>query len=265
MKSNSILSLIFLFFSSICFSEDIVPELNVQKHADGVYLHTSYEKYNGWGVVASNGLVILDNTDAYIIDTPTSTKSTITLLNWIKKHGFKAKASISTHFHDDSTGGISYLNSESIPTYASKFTNELIEKKGREKARYTFDGTSYWLLKDQIEIYYPGAGHTKDNVVVWMPKQKILFGGCFVKPESLGNLEDAVLEEWPSSAEKLMSRYGAARIVIPGHGKAGDFTLLAKTRDLAVKGLASKLRNQSDIDSGAGSVPNEHDSKQVLP
>ena len=51
-----------------------------------------------------------------------------------------------------------------------------------------------------------------------MPEQKILFGGCFVKPEGLGNLSHAVIEEWPASAEKLIARYGTAKLVVPGHG-----------------------------------------------
>ena len=251
MKSIPVLSLLLLIITNICFAEELLPDLKIQKIEDGIYLHTSFEKVDGWGVVASNGLVVLDNKDAYIIDTPMTAKDTEALVKWIREHGFIAKGSISTHFHGDSAAGISYLNSVSIPTHASKLTNELIHNDGQEQAKYPFDGISYWLVKDEIEVFYPGAGHTKDNVVVWMPNKKTLFGGCFVKSKSLGYLGDAVLEDWPASAEKLMSRYGAAKFVVPGHGKVGDVSLLAETLNLALEGVASNKSIQPTANASA--------------
>ena len=235
MRSIPVLSLLLLIITNICFAEKSLPDLKVEKIEDGIYLHTSFKKISGWGLVASNGLVVLDNKDAYIIDTPMTTKDTEALVKWIRENDFIAKGSISTHFHGDSAAGISYLNSVSIPTHASKLTNELIHKDGREQTEYSFDSTSYWLVKGKIEVFYPGAGHTRDNVVVWMPNKKILFGGCFVKSKSLGYLGDAVLDSWPTSAEKLISRYRTARLVVPGHGKVGDVSLLTETLNLALE------------------------------
>ena len=251
MRSIPVLSLLLLIITNICFAEELLPDLKIQKIEDGIYLHTSFEKVDGWGLVASNGLVVLDNKDAYIIDTPMTTKDTEALVKWIREHGFIAKGSISTHFHGDSAAGISYLNSVSIPTHASKLTNELIHNDGQEQAKYSFDSTSYWLVKDKIEVFYPGAGHTRDNVVVWMPNKKILFGGCFVKPKSLGYLGDAVVGSWPTSAEKLVSRYGAARLVVPGHGKAGGLSLLTKTLNLALEGVTSNKSIQPTANASA--------------
>lgn len=245
MRSIPALSLLLLIITSNCFAEESLPDLKVKIIEDGIYLHTSFEEITGWGVVASNGLVVLDNKDAYIIDTPISTKDTEALVTWIREQGFIVKGSISTHFHDDSAAGISYLNSVSIPTHASKLTNELIHKNGQQQAKYSFDSTSHWLVQDKIEVFYPGAGHTRDNVVVWMPNQKILFGGCFVKSRSLGNLSDAVVESWPTSAENLLSRYGTARLVVQGHGKVGDVSLLTKTLNLAIEGVAPNTAPQA--------------------
>lgn len=229
-----------VFLSSITFAEDPLPELEIKKIEEGVYLYTAYEKINGWGLVGSNGLVVLDNKDAYLIDTPISATDTEKLVKWIGAQGFTAKASISTHFHSDSTGGIAFLNSKSIPTYASKQTNKLLENKGETQATHSFTKNPFWLVNKKIEVFYPGAGHTRDNVVVWMPEQKILFGGCFVKPEGLGNLGDAVIEDWPASAEKLIARYSSATLVVPGHGEIGDASLLTKTKQRAVEAVAAK-------------------------
>ncbi len=229
-----------LLFASFAFAEEPLPELEVKKIDEGVYLHTSYENYPSWGLVASHGLVFVDGKDAYIIDTPATVKDTEVLVQWISDQGFKPKASISTHFHDDSTIGIAYLNSKSIPTYASAQTNELLNKEGAAQATYSFKKNPYWLLKNKIEAFYPGAGHTPDNLVVWLPKQKILFGGCFVKPEGLGNLSHAVIADWPASAEKLINRYSDAKIVVPGHGTMGDASLLEKTKQRALEASAKQ-------------------------
>lgn len=240
MKMALVLSLSGLIFGNFSLAEEALPDLEIKKIDQGVYLHTSYENYPSWGLVASNGLVLVDGKDAYIIDTPATVKDTEVLVQWINAQGFTAKASISTHFHDDSTIGIAYLNSKSIPTYASEQTNELLDKKGAVQATQSFSKNPYWLLKNKIEAFYPGAGHTPDNLVVWLPKQKILFGGCFVKPEGLGNLSHAVIADWPGSAEKLIARYQDAKIVVPGHGAMGDASLLEKTRQRALEAIAKK-------------------------
>jgi metallo-beta-lactamase class B IMP len=238
MKAALILFL--MFFTHMAVAEEALPDLEIKKIAENVYQHTSYEKVKTWGLVGSHGLVFVDGKDAYIIDTPSTEKDTKTLVQWIGAQGFIPKASISAHFHSDSTAGIAYLNSLSIATYASKLTNELLGKKGEAQATHSFTKNPYWLLKNKLEVFYPGAGHTSDNVVVWIPEQKILFGGCFVKPEGLGNLSHAVIEEWPASAEKLIARYSTAKLVVPGHGNVGDASLLGKTRQRALEALAAK-------------------------
>lgn len=242
MKMAMVLSFSALLLANVSVAEEPLPKLEVHKIAEGVYQHISYEKVNGWGLVASNGLVAVEGKDAYIIDTPVSEKDTEALVQWIGTQGFKTKASISAHFHSDSTAGIAYLNSKSIPTYASKLTNELLGKKGEAQATHSFSKNPYWLLKNKIQVFYPGAGHSPDNIVIWLPKQKILFGGCFVKPHGLGNLGDAVIADWPVSTDKLIARYSDAKIVVPGHGNIGDASLLQKTKDRALEAIAAKAQ-----------------------
>ncbi|MES2825722.1 MAG: IMP family subclass B1 metallo-beta-lactamase [Pseudomonadota bacterium] len=243
MKKLFILCIFFL--CSITAAGEPLPDIKIEKLEEGVYIHTSFEEVNGWGVVTKHGLVILENSNAYVIDTPITAKDTEKLINWFLERGYKIKGSVSSHFHSDSTAGIEWLNSQSIPTYASELTNELLKKDGKVQAKNTFSGVSYWLVKNKIEVFYPGPGHTQDNVVVWLPEKKILFGGCFVKPHGLGNLGDANLEAWPKSAKKLMSKYGKAKLVVSSHSEIGDASLLKRTWEQAVKGLnASKKPSQ---------------------
>ena len=228
---------------NVAVAKDL-PKLKIDELKKGVYLHTSFEKSESFGVFEKKGLVVIDKRNAYVIDTPVSANDTEALVNWFKKKGFTIAGSVSTHFHDDSSAGIGWLNEQSIPTYASILTNELRAHEGKALATKTFSEPSFWLVKDKIEVFYPGAGHTKDNVVVWLPEQKILFGGCFVKPEGLGYLGDAVVEAWPESAQQLISKYADAKIVVPSHSKMGDASLLTLTKEQAVKALSKSNAKQ---------------------
>jgi metallo-beta-lactamase class B len=95
----------------------------------------------------------------------------------------------------------------------------------------------------EIECRYFGAGHTVDNITVWLKDSHILFGGCLIKDlysTSLGNLSDAVVPQWQATVESVITEYPHAQIVIPGHGKVGGVDILHKTIDL-VKKETSKL------------------------
>jgi metallo-beta-lactamase class B len=48
--------------------------------------------------------------------------------------------------------------------------------------QYTFThDTTFNIAGVTLQAYYPGAGHTRDNIVVWVPQDKVLFGGCLIK------------------------------------------------------------------------------------
>ncbi|WP_313308334.1 PST family subclass B1 metallo-beta-lactamase [Stutzerimonas nitrititolerans] len=234
-------ALFILMFCGLARAEDSLPELRIEKIAEGVYLHTSFQQVEGYGLVDANGLVVLDGQGAYIIDTPWSERDTAALVAWLQERNYQVKASVSTHFHDDRTAGIEYLNAISVPTYASARTNALLKQNDKALATETFDDAPLWLLEGKVEVFYPGAGHSVDNLVVWLPEQKLLNGGCFVRAATagtLGNTADAVVSEWAASAERLQRRYPDAQIVIPGHGVPGDVSLLEHTRKLAVAATA---------------------------
>jgi glyoxylase-like metal-dependent hydrolase (beta-lactamase superfamily II) len=87
-------------------------------------------------------------------------------------------------------------------------------------------GQTPYQLDRECELFFPGAGHTYDNIVVWLPKEQILFGGCFLKSVTspdLGNVADASVPDWADSLGRARRQYPAARIVVPGHGTiSGD-------------------------------------------
>ena len=86
-----------------------------------------------------------------------------------------------------------------------------------------------------IECFYFGPAHSSDNIVVWIPSEKILFAGCMVKSidaTNLGNTADGDLNAYPHTIDRLLSRFPDAKIVIPGHGKFGGLELILHTKEL---------------------------------
>ncbi|WNC72347.1 subclass B1 metallo-beta-lactamase [Thalassotalea psychrophila] len=222
-------------------------QLKITKLADNLYQHISYKNIKPWGMVGASGLIVVDGKNAHIIDTPWTQEETEKLINWIRSKGLIAKSSIVTHFHEDASGGIPFLNKSKIKTYATSQTNNLLNLKHREQSSNEIPSTTFELVKGTIEIYYPGPGHTEDNIVVWLPKSNILFGGCFVKSmnsKNLGNTEDASINKWPASIQKVINKYPNIEIVVPGHGKVGDINLLKHTAKLALGVASNKLLKQ---------------------
>ena len=225
------------FISWTALASNQEPELIITKLTDNVYQHVSYMKTEQWGMVAASGLVVIDKNDAYIIDTPWSLEDTEKLINWVTSKNLTLKASIVTHFHEDASGGLPVLNGLKIKTYAYTLTNKLLNLANREQSSDDITSDIFELVPGTIEVFYPGAGHSQDNIVIWLPKVNVLFGGCFVKSinsKNLGNLSDASVKGWPNSINKVIDKYPSVEIVVPGHGEVGDISLLKHTAQLAL-------------------------------
>jgi glyoxylase-like metal-dependent hydrolase (beta-lactamase superfamily II) len=210
-------------------------QLSISKLADGVYLHHSYKNVSNFGLVEANGLVVIKDKQAFIIDTPWTDSDTKKLVDWITQQGFTPAASISTHSHQDRAGGIGYLNRQGITTTVSETTQQILAKNDKPTAKSTFAGMQYILKTDLVEVYDLGAGHTKDNLVVWLPTQQILFGGCLIKSlnsSTLGYTGEADMQQWPLTIAKVQAQFPQVKIVVPGHGKVGDKALLEHTIEL---------------------------------
>ena len=75
----------------------------------------------------------------------------------------------------------------------------------------------------EIQIRYLGRGHTAGDVVVYLPKEKLVMTGDFLT-SGLSNMSDSYPEEWAASLDALKKL--DFETVLPGHGEA--FTDKAK-------------------------------------
>lgn len=218
--------------------------LEIIRLSDHVFQHISYLNTQDFGKVSCNGMIVVDDHQALVFDTPAEDQATLELINWIKTNlNSKVKAVVATHFHSDCLGGLNTFHAAGIPSYAQVQTLEFAEQKHFPVPQYGFKTSKVLRVGGtSVQVGYFGAGHTQDNVVAYVPSEKIMFGGCLIKETGAGkgNLEDADESAWPLTIQKVKARYSAAKLIIPGHGNVGDVELLDYTSSLFAKPQTSK-------------------------
>jgi metallo-beta-lactamase class B len=233
-KWKLLFPLIFLSFRLLAQSD--LPKLQISKLATNSYVFTTY-RLLGEDPFPANGLYMVGTTGVYMVDTPWDTTQFQPLLDSIEaRHHLPVKMIVATHSHDDRTGGLAFYAQKGIPTYTSKATDILSKRKGEKRAQFHFvsDTTFNWD-GTLVQTFYPGHGHSPDNIVVWFENEGILYGGCMVKSveaTNLGNLEDADVKKWEVSMLKLIDRYKSVKWVVPGHQEWSGKVALKHTLNL---------------------------------
>lgn len=264
---RSVLPLFILFLASCAHQSKTTPtdfpitleeETRIDKIQDDVYVATELRFYDSNILITrmKDGTVVLASS-------PYENQGTRRLIKWVRTNLNPTKiVAINTHFHADGTGGNQVYHEEGVETWATRMTAKLQMTEGKrilplmlrnqkkpiqerikatrfESAKNLFDakqGKVFDFSGDKVEVYYPGEAHSPDNVIVYVPSKKTLFGGCMVKPKSLGWLKHANVMAWEQSAKNLL-RFDVTHVV-PGHGKWGDWSLLEKTVEVAKKAAA---------------------------
>jgi metallo-beta-lactamase class B len=211
-------------------------DLIVTQITKNTFQHTSFKQTNDFGNVGCHGLIVRNNHETIIFDTPINDKVSEELIKWIKETlHCKINAVIPTHFHDDSAGGLKAFDDHGIPSYAYVRTIELTKENNFVVPKNSFADSLVLKVGDQQTITkFFGEGHTKDNVVGYFPGDNILFGGCLIRATGAGKgyLGDANVADWYGTVEKIKRRYPNVKVVVPGHGNYGNDKLLDYTINL---------------------------------
>ncbi|MCD7900959.1 MAG: hypothetical protein LUH22_14140 [Bacteroides sp.] len=219
------LLLVFISCPFVLFGQEttISEELKVIKLADHTYLHTGND---------NNGVIFVHRGEAIIVSTPETEQETRNLIDWVRGQNWKIVGYILDRWHPDAMGGIKAVHQAGIQTYANELTQSICKEKGLPIPHIGF----HPLLElkvggEKVIAHYLGPAHTEDGIVVWFPKDKILFGGNEVRSQGgwYGNIGDANLKEWSNTISNVKENYGSAEIVVPGHGKYGGVELLDYT------------------------------------
>lgn len=196
-----------------------------------------------------------------LADTPSTPDATARLLVWLRaRFGERAVVAINSHHHVDALGGNAMLIAAGATTWGSDRTAALVvEEAAAMKAAlvvqqpghfddlvFTPPARRFPLAEgltldfgEPVRVIHPGPGHAVDNVVVWLPKRRVLFGGCaiFGGPRP-GYVGAADLERWPASVRSLAALDPA--VVVPGHGPRLDPGLIEHTADAVTRFVAER-------------------------
>ncbi len=218
-KVASIILLLVIVSNS--FGQSKNSPLQISHLTGDFYVYRTFNDYKGVKVSA-NAMYVVTNEGVVLFDSPWDKTQFQPLLDSIEaKHNKKVVMVFATHFHEDRAGGLDFYRKKGIKTYSGKLTDEILKTNKEGRAEFIIpDDATFTVGQYNFEAYYPGKGHAPDNIVVWFGKEKILYGGCFIKSveaEDLGNLGDADVKEWGKSIKKVQSKFKNPKYVIPGH------------------------------------------------
>ena len=222
-----ILATIFLESTALADAIKVSNKLSLIKLSKHVYMHTSDN---------NNGLIVLSNNEAIIVSTPATNFETQNLIDWIKndlKHSIIGV--VVDRWHYDAMGGLESVHKNNIRSYSHNLTRRIAKEKMLPVPEIGFNDKHDIVVGTKlVTLEHLGEAHTSDGIVVWVPDEKILFGGNSVRDLNgwVGNISDANLQEWSRTIKRVKANYGSAQYVVPGHGKFGTAELLDYTINL---------------------------------
>ena len=239
---RAILLTSFIFFITSARAQN-PPKLEIVRLTGDFYIYTTYNTYlenrtpaHGMYVVTTDGVVMFD--------TPWDTTQFQPLLDSIQiRHHKNVIMCFATHWHSDKTAGLEYYRQHGIKTYTTALTDELSKKNDMKQAEFLMTrDTTFQVGQYAFETYYPGPGHTTDNIVIWFEKEKILYGGCLIKGASdktLGYLGDANTAAYATTLQKVQQKCQNPQHIIVAHS---DWTNLNSLKH-SIK-LAKRLKKK---------------------
>lgn len=230
---------LFAFAAAQSADLPVEQELDVRELDAGVWMHTSYRDLPEYGRVGSNGLIVERADSVVLIDTAWGEPATEKLMDWVAREiGKPVKLVVITHSHEDRTAGLPVTKAAGAASIGLNKTAQIMMSEGRGGLDIGAVGKSFGIDEgyDGMEVFYPGHGHAEDNIVVYVHRANLLFGGCLIRAAdatSMGNTADGNLETWAEAAEAPAERFPGIEVIVPGHGEPGGPELMAHTAELA--------------------------------
>ncbi len=207
--------------------------------------------------VSNSGIVITDE-GVVIIDAQTSPGAAKNLHDKIRGITDKQiRYVVNTHYHGDHTYGNATWQKLGVPIIGSALTSRFMAiREAKMKMFYRSRGLpsdgipvvlptfqfenefTFDLGGTEFQLKHLGPGETEDSIVVWLPKQKLLFSNdtmhCFGFPIFGQPMTNEGLDGDGKFLDTLTSYSSlGAELVIPGHGHVTDNSSIFKMREIA--------------------------------
>lgn len=221
-------------------AQEAPPDVELRVLAEGVWVHTSHRALEDGQRFPSHGLVVREGDTLTLIDTAWGETETGLLLDAIAVQiGLPVTRAVVTHFHGDRASGTGLLQTEGVEVWAHPMTREFLTERNYAVPSHALEGIETpgeAVDFGTLEVFYPGGAHTHDNIMVFLPDQNILFGGCAIRganDRELGNVRDADVGHWATAMKLTEERYGAVGMVVSSHAEPAGPELFGHTAYLA--------------------------------
>jgi len=220
--------------------------LEIVKISEQSYVHVSYIKTATGSFIPCNGYIYVSGEEAIVFDTPLNDSISNQLIDFIHDNlKVSIKGLVVNHSHYDAAGGVNAFAKANINTYASARTAKLLEKEAISISHPFEEEQQITINGGVVHNFFIGEAHTSDNIVSYIPSEKLIYGGCMIKSLNAdkGNVADANLDSWASTVETVQKQFPDVETVIPGHGAIGDKSLLDYTIALFHLDFEEKISN----------------------
>ncbi|HEX7253237.1 MAG TPA: MBL fold metallo-hydrolase [Thermoanaerobaculia bacterium] len=203
--------------------------LTVESLADGVWqAETDQEVNAGWFLLGD---------EVIAVDCGPDEATGKALLQKIAETARKpVRFLIITHAHADHAGGMApfvaagatvVCQENAAATGVGRLV--LADSKSRLGLMTVLDGLGFVGGSRRVAIYYMGPAHSRGDLVIFLPDDKVLFTGDVVSTRKIPYMQSPDVD--PQGWEKILSRLlqiDADRIA-PGHGPSGNKESIATT------------------------------------
>lgn len=218
-------------FASVADQEE--KQISFLEIAKDVYAYTTQGDPNSAVVIGDNSVLVMEAQA-----TPVMAKALIEKIQTVTDKPIKYL--VLSHYHAVRVLGASAF--KGAETIASEQTYEMILERGEQDFKSETDrfprlfrsvesiphltyptqtfanSMTIHLGKRKVELKHLGAGHTRGDIVAWVPDCKALFSGDLLEYGATPYCGDAQLEEWPHTLQQISALN--AETAVPGRGNA---------------------------------------------
>jgi glyoxylase-like metal-dependent hydrolase (beta-lactamase superfamily II) len=214
-------------------------ENGLVKITESVYSYTDVKGASPKTSFGANAGIIIGKDYLVAVDSLISAKEAKRFIKDIKKVSKKpVKFLINTHYHLDHSLGNSEFAKLGAVIISHEYDQGSMQKAGEGMLQFakqngltdrdlqgtrvvyptlTFkDRLTFDLGNNKIEVLFPGPSHTAGSVLVYVPKEKVLFAGDILFTDFHPFLGEANIEGWIKVLDHIMTM--DVDKIIPGHG-----------------------------------------------
>ena len=245
-------------------------EATLEELAPGVYAYTAQGDPNVGCVIGTDAILAIEARA-----TPVMAQRWIDVVRTLSPLPFGDL--VLTHYHAVRVLGASAFGAHRIVT--TRITADLIEERGEQdwaseqgrmprlfegaesipgltRPTETFEARKTIVLGNRVvELQFLGRGHTSGDLVVWLPEERICFGGDLVEAMAAPYMGDAHIGDWRGETLNSVAALGAEQMV-GGRGPVVRGAAVGKAIDDTRAFLSAVLDGTREVKE-AGGTPRE--------